>query len=228
MKRIIALTSFAAVCLGTTPVRADALDRKIQKLEREARTLEYNFWRALKFRAKYMTLKAEIYFLDRLLKQDRKMLKYAGKLANQPVTLIELFLSDQRGSYASASRRRNVYSPGQTYLWFRCRFGLATVRARRLYTIRVEIVDATYGTRIYQSFGPYQRRASSVYETFFLGLKSLRVARGRYKIRASVEADGNTARQVIPFTYGGTPRYRYRTPAPRYRAPADPNKMGTF
>jgi len=181
---------------------ADALDRELEKLQGELGTLESQLKIAIETRAKYRSQRALIAYWDFLIRQDEVQLTRFQTQANHPVTLVDLFLSSDRTSIQNAATQR-VYSPDKTFLWFKVRFGLTTVQEKKLFTIRVDLVDSQDGSRIYQSFGPYQRRVTRVHEDFFLPIEKLTVAAGAYQIRATVEVGTTADKKAVPYKYTG-------------------------
>ncbi len=218
----LSLCFLLALCFAA-PLAPDAVagprDRKIRKLKAELSTLERNVRQALQFRARYRNLKADLYFMQRLNRQDEKFYQQVIKYLNSPVSIFDAFLSYESRDYKRALQARNRYSPGRTTLWLKCRFGLTAVRSHAYYTVRVDVVDAQSGARIYQSLGPWQKRISNMITRVTLPIGHLRVSAGRYQLRISVEVAGRSVTKKIPFYYRTRHRrhYPHRRPAPGHR-----------
>jgi hypothetical protein len=202
--------------IGASPALArggDALDREIEKLQGELGTLEAQLKTAIETRAKYRSQRAQIAYWIFLLKQDEFQFSRYQNQANHPVTFLDLFLSSERSTLQQATLQR-VYSPGKTFLWFKARFGLTMVQEKKLFTIRIDLVDSQDGSRIYQSFGPFQRRVSRVLEDFFLPIEKLTVAAGSYQLRATIEVGSTSDKRTVPYRYTGQPTPVALPPAP--------------
>lgn len=196
--------------LCATPAQAGPREKKIKKLEAKLRALQYTMRRAMEFRAKYATLRANSTFLDKLLRQDRWLMRKVFGQLNNPVTLSDAFLSWVSNNFTKAKKYRGKYNPPSTYLWLDCRFGLKAVKARRYYTIRIDIVDAQSGVRIFQSLKPIQRRISKAHETVPVRIYGLKVVGGNYKVRVVVEVAGKSAKRMVHFKYNRNWRPRRR------------------
>ncbi len=193
--------------LWATPAQAGPRDKKIKKLERKLKELQRTMRRAMEFRAKYATLRADSSFLDKLLRQDKYLLRKVLNQLNSPVSLDGAFLSWVRNDYNKAKRQRGKYNPPSTYLWLDCRFGLKAVKARSYFTVRVDIVDARSGVRIYQSLKPTQRRISKARQTIAIQIKGLKVVSGTYQIRVVVEVGKGRAKKLVRFKYNRNWKY---------------------
>jgi len=211
MHRHLSLTLSAVVVGGllwATPAQAGPRERRIKKLEAKLKNLQRTMRRAMEFRAKYATLRANSSFLDRLLRRDRYLLRRVFGQLNNPVTLEDAFLSWVKNNFAKAKKYRGKYNPPSTYLWVDCRFGLKAVKARAYFTIRVDIVDARSGVRIFQSLKPIQRRINRAREAVPVRIHGLKVVGGHYRIRVVVEVGKGRAKRNVRFKY--TRRYRPR------------------
>ena len=208
------------VTLTLVPLSREAAagprDRKLKKLQAELARLQRDVRQALTFRARYRNLRADTYFMEALNKQDEVFLTKVIKYLNSPVSIFDAFLSHESSNWERAKRAKNRYSLGRTTLWLNCRFGLQAVRSRAYYTLRIDVVDAVSGARIYQSLGPWQRRISRMITKVTVPIKNLRVRPGRYKLRISVEVSGRSVRQVILYYHGGSGgRGNYHRTPPR-------------
>ncbi|MFH2005941.1 MAG: hypothetical protein ABI333_05065 [bacterium] len=215
-KRItIALVALLLVVSFAPTAAAGPREREIKQLESQVATLQRTLRTAIEFRAKYRTLKANIYFFENLLRQDQQLIQRMMRYLNSPVSLLDAFPSWEPSSWDKALKARHRYRQGATYLWLKCRFGLTAVKARQLYTIRIDLVDPHSGVRIYQSFGPFQRRTVSMIEKFNIPIKGLRVAAGSYKLRVHIEVGSQSAKKLVPFTHSNP--YRPAPPPPPHR-----------
>ena len=221
--------AFLAVALMMVPLSRDAQagprDRQIKKLKRELETLERSVKQALQFRARYRNLRASTYFYESLNRQDGVFLGKVLKYLNSPVSIFEAFLSSEPNNYQRAKQTKGRYAVNRTTLWLKCRFGLQAVRNRSYYTVRVDVVDAASGSRIYQSLGPWQRRISKMITKITVPINRLRVRSGRYQLRITVEAGGKSVYQKIPYYHGNSGNRRYRR-NPTYRRPRPPVNRG--
>lgn len=196
--------------LGATPAQAGPRERQIKKLEAKLKDLQRTMKRAMEFRAKFANLRANSYFFDRLLRQDQKLLRKVLGMLNNPVTLNDAFLSWVSNNFTKAKKHRGRYNPPSTYLWLDCRFGLHAVKARSYFTVRVDIVDAQSGVRIFQSLKPQQRRISKVREAIPLRIHGLKVVGGTYQIRVVVEVGRGRVKKLVRFKYNRNWRPRRR------------------
>ncbi len=187
--------------LWVTPAQAGPREREIKKLEAKLKNLQRTMRRAMEFRAKYATLRANSSFLDKLLREDRRLLRTVFGQLNNPVTLNDAFLSWVNNNHTKAKKTRGKYNPPSTYLWLDCRFGLAAVKARKYYTVRIDIVDAKSGVRIFQSLKPMQRRISKAKEAIPVRIHGLKVVGGTYRIRVVVEVGTARAKRMVKFKY---------------------------
>lgn len=213
MRRHLSLAlTFALVgsLLWITPAEAGPRERQIKQLEAKLKNLHEAMRRAMTFRSKFANLRANSYFFDRLLRQDRKLLRRVLGMLNNPVTLNDAFLSWVNNNFAKAKKNRGKYNPPSTYLWLDCRFGLMAVKARSYYTIRVDIVDARSGVRIFQSLKPQQRRITRAKETIPVRIHGLKMAGGSYQIRVVVEVGRGSAKRLVRFKYNRNWRPRRR------------------
>lgn len=204
MHKHLSVTLSAALLgsvLWATPAEAGPRERKIKKLEAKLKNLRRTMRRAMEFRAKYATLRANSSFLDKLLRQDRYMLRKVFGRLNTPVSLDSAFLSWVSNNFTKAKKYRGKYNPPSTYLWLDCRFGLKAVKARKYFTIRIDIVDAQSGVRIYQSLKPTQRRISKAHEAIPVRIHGLKVVGGNYRIRVVVEVGRGRAKRSVRFKY---------------------------
>lgn len=208
------LLVMGSLLLGAPRGQAGPRDRKIKALEQELARLELRARQALQFRARYLNLRADIYFLERLNRQDEGLLDRVIAYLKTPVSFYEAFLSSVSSSWDRASRARGRYGPGRVTLWLRCRFGLGQVRRRVSYSVRVAVVDAGSGSRVYQRLGPWHNRATRIVTKIAVPIRGIRVAPGRYRLRVWVQVAGKTVSKTIPFVYG-----RRVHSAPRHRAP---------
>jgi hypothetical protein len=203
MRRALILVLLLSLGAPTATARGgDALDREIEKLQGELGTLEAQLKIAIETRAKYRSLRAQVAYWRFLNKEDEIQLTRYQRMANQPVTMLDLLLSSENSSLQNAMMHP-VYSPGKTFLWFKARFGLTTVQEKKLFTIRIDLVDSQDGSRIYQSFGPYQRRVTRVFEDFYLPIEKVTVAAGAYQLRATIEVGSSSEKKTVPFRYTG-------------------------
>ncbi len=204
MHRTLSLT-ICGVLLGgllwAAPAQAGPREREIKKLEAKLKDLRRRMRRAMEFRAKYATLRANSTFLDKLLGQDRRLLRVVIGRLNSPVTVNDAFLSWVNNNFTKAKKHRGKYNPPSTYLWLDCRFGLRAVKAAKYYTIRIDIVDAKSGVRIFQSFKPTQRRISKVREAIPVRIHGLKVVGGNYQIRVVVEVGTARYKRLVRFKY---------------------------
>lgn len=187
--------------LWATPAQAGPRERKIKKLEAKLKALRLTMRRTMEFRAKYATLRANSAFLDSLLRRDRYQMRRVFGQLNNPVILDDAFLSWVSNNHTKAKKYRGRYNPPSTYLWLDCRFGLKAVKARKYFTIRIDIVDARSGVRIYQSLKPVQRRISRAREAIPVRIHGLKVVGGHYQIRVVVEVGKDRARRKVRFKY---------------------------
>jgi hypothetical protein len=197
-----------AAPLAVPPAQAGPRERKIKKLEAKLKDLQRTMQRAMEFRAKYATLRANSSFLDRLLWQDTYLLRRVLRQLNDPVTLSDAFLSWVSNDFTKAKKYRGRYNPPSTYLWLDCRFGLKAVKDRSYFTVRIDIVDAASGVRIYQSLSPVQRRISRAREFIPVRIYGLKVVGGNYQVRVVVEVGTGRAKKLVPFKYNRTWRPR--------------------
>ncbi len=209
---LLLLVAAASGLVFASGARAGSRDKKIRRLEKKLKELQRTMRRAMEFRAKYATLRADSSFLDRLLRQDMGLLSRFQHRLNDPVTMDDAFLSWVKKNPAKARRERGRYSSLSTYLWLSCRFGLKAVKARQYYTIRIDIVDARSGVRIFQSLKPLQRRISKMRDSIVVPIGGLRIAEGSYKMRVVVEVGTGSARKTLRFRYRRLRRHR---PLPR-------------
>ncbi|MDY0001662.1 MAG: hypothetical protein RBU30_10235 [Polyangia bacterium] len=194
---------------------AGPLDKEIERLEREAATLETNLKQAMEFRARYRNMKSDLAFFEALSKEDDKLLQKLLAYLNTPLSIFDAFLSEETASFEAAERAKWRYSPGKTTLWIKCRFGLQALKQQAYYTVRVDVVDAQNGDRIFQSLGPWQRRTAKLIEKIPFALGGIKVAAGRYQLKVTVEVAGKSDSKLIPFQTGqGTP-----TPPPPMQPP---------
>jgi len=213
MHRYLSLTLSAALLGGlmcTTPAQAGPREKKIKRLEAKLKELQRNMRRAMEFRAKYATLRANSSFLDQLLREDSSLMRKVLGHLNNPVTLDGAFLSWVSNNFTKAKKYRGKYNPPSTYLWLDCRFGLKEVKARSYYTIRIDLVDAHSGVRIFQSLKPIQHRISRAHETIPVRIFGLSVVGGNYQIRVVVEVGSGRAKRMVYFKYNRNYRPRRR------------------
>jgi hypothetical protein len=210
MQRYVSLALSAALLGGllwVAPAQAGPRERKIEKLEAKLKELQRTMLRAMEFRAKYANLRANSSFLDRLLRQDWYLLRRVMRQINVPVALNDAFLSWVSNNFTKAKKYRGRYNPPSTYLWLDCRFGLKAVKARKYFTIRIDVVDVQSGVRIYQSFRPRQRRISKAREAIPVRIHGLRVVGGTYQIRVVVEVGTGRAKRLVRFKYNRSWRH---------------------
>jgi hypothetical protein len=204
MQRTLCLILSGALFGGlllATPAQAGPREREIKRLEAKLKDLRRSMRRALEFRAKYATLRANNLFLDKVLGQDRRLLRGVFRQLNSPVVVSDAFLSWVKNDFTKAKRHRGKYNPPSTYLWLNCRFGLAAVKARKYYTIRIDVVDAQSGVRIFQSLKPTQRRIRRVREFIPVRIHGLKIVGGNYKIRVVMEVGRARSKRLVRFKY---------------------------
>ena len=200
-------------------------EREIQRLEKELALLETRLKEAMAFRARYKNLKADLAFHESLGEKDNALLKKVMEYLKTPVSLFMAFLSMERNSWEKAEKAMWRYTPKQTVLWLRLRFGLSAIGEKAYYTVRVDVVDAQ--VRIFQSLGPFQRRVGKLIEQVSFPLTGITVAPGTYQMRVSVEVSGSSVNRLIPFQMGqgdAPAKHPEKPPPPQ----GDTNTMGDF
>lgn len=225
VRALSVLLVVVSLLLGAPRGMAGSRDRKIKALEQELARLESRARQALRFRARYLNLRADIYFLQRLNRQDEQLLDRVIAYLKTPVSLYEAFLSSVSSSWDQARRARGRYAPGHMTLWIRCRFGLGLVKRHSPYTVRVAVVDAGSGSRVYQRLGPWRHRATRIVTKISVPIRGVRVARGRYKLRIWVQVAGKTVSKTIPFVTG---QRVVSTPHRRPSSSSGTNSIGNF